>query len=130
MLLGIRTSTDVFVTKLSSMNTLTGPASSSYSLVFFTVPTMNAAWLCCGTHTYLSAALKSSAAIVSLCASPSLGSDTVPSTRYASESALRFGAGAGVGGASLCCVVSAVEPNKPPEVGAGAVWPWEVPNRP
>ena len=33
---------EVLVTKPSSMNTLTGPASSSYSLVFFTVPSMNA----------------------------------------------------------------------------------------
>ena len=49
---------DVFVTKLSSMNTLTGPAKSSYSLVFFTLASMNADLFIFGTHTYLRSASK------------------------------------------------------------------------
>ena len=74
------------VTKLSSMNTLTGPARSSYSLVFLIRPSMNADVVLRGTHTYLSAAENPSTAIDTLCATPSLGSDTLPSTRYASDS--------------------------------------------
>ena len=76
------------MTKLSSMNTLTGPASSSYSLVFLIWPSINAALVFRGTHTYLRPAEKSSTAIETLCANPSLGSDNLPSIRYASDSGL------------------------------------------
>ena len=47
---------------------------------------MNADVVLRGTHTYFSAAENPSTAIDTLCAIPSLGSDTLPSTRYASDS--------------------------------------------
>ena len=63
---GPRTLKAVFVTKPSSMNTLTGPARSSYSLVFLSVPSMNAEVFLRGTQTYLSSAVKSSIAMDTL----------------------------------------------------------------
>lgn len=86
------------------MNTFTGPESRSNSLVFLTFATMYTVGLCRGTHMYLSFALKSRVAMISLCSSPSLGRETVSWTWYTTESASRFASEGGAGGGGTTIV--------------------------